>query len=232
MNLEPVEATFTECFGLRELQQSATQIGSHMVQVGWNGIQPTPEIEVVWKIYPIDLGEGCCRAEFETEVASHGVIVSLSLKFALEHLSLLLGLGLLDLEVVDEIVGVIDLVGDLGVTSTLLPDLVDDIQHPLIDLPWNSADGVQYAIQLGQVCVFGSISCGFILTNQVGGTKVVPSYFGVLPGRRLVDHRQGSIEVQEHGIILLNVQHDLLQECFIHVQKGIHLGVDHLIRLD
>ena len=38
--------------------------------------------------------------------------------------------------------------------------------------------------------------------------------------------------MEKHCIILLNVQHYLLQESLVDIQQSIHLGVDHLIRLD
>lgn len=54
MHLQPVQTTLTECLPYGELQQSTGDVISHVIQVWWDWVQPTSEVEVVWEVDAID----------------------------------------------------------------------------------------------------------------------------------------------------------------------------------
>jgi hypothetical protein len=73
MNLQPVKAVLTERLSFGKLKKSPIDIGSHMIQMGRNGINTTTEVHVMREINLVNVLEAHSYGKSEKELTAQSV---------------------------------------------------------------------------------------------------------------------------------------------------------------
>jgi hypothetical protein len=73
MNLQPVKAVLTQRLTFSELKQSSIDIGSHMIEMGRNGIHTTTEVHVMREINLVNVLEAHSYGKSEKELTAQSV---------------------------------------------------------------------------------------------------------------------------------------------------------------
>jgi hypothetical protein len=73
MNLQPVKAVLTQRLPFGKLKQSSINIGSHMIELGRNGIHTTTDVHVMREINLVNVLEAHSYRKSEKELTAQSM---------------------------------------------------------------------------------------------------------------------------------------------------------------
>ena len=167
----------------------------------------------------VQLGVGPRDIEFEQEVTSHGVLISQRLNLV----QVLLLLFRVSFYLVLSHVSVNHLrvpFRNLADSTSFFPNPFHNLQHVLIDLPWNIRQVVQNRVESRKVSVAYQARLQTALAKSHDGSRleIVTSDFTLDPRQRLDDGGQRTVKMHTQITLLFELGQEVVQKVVINLQ--------------